>query len=67
MVQVYYEAADRISQLADEFGECDEVCQILRAGSARIAKLAGSHGGIIKIASATEEDTTEDTTEEEDK
>ena len=52
MVQNYYEAANRISQIAEEFSDCDEVCQVLKAGSTRIAKMAASQGGIIKLASA---------------
>ena len=49
MVKEYFEAAERLSNLAEEFVAEDEVANILRAGAARIAKMA--HGGIIKTAS----------------
>jgi len=58
MIQTYQEAANRISELANEFEDCDEVCQHLKAASSRIIDLAVAKGTIIKIASV---DTAEET------
>ncbi len=60
MIQIYQEAANRISELANEFEDCDEVCQHLKAASSRIIDLAISKGAIVKTASV---DTIEETLE----
>jgi len=55
MIQTYQEAANRISELANEFEDCDEVCQHLKAASSRMIDLAVAKGAIVKTASAEEE------------
>jgi hypothetical protein len=52
MVQEYFDAADKISQLADEYDDCDEISKTLKAGSAAIIKMAAFKGGLIKTASS---------------
>lgn len=54
MTQEYLEAANKLSDLAEEFEPHSEVASIIRAGSLRVAKLAIAHGAIIKIASAND-------------
>jgi hypothetical protein len=54
MFNEYYEAANKISQLADEFADCDEVCSTLKNASLKIAKMAEQYGAILKLATAKE-------------
>jgi len=60
MIEAYQEVANRISELANEFEDCDEVCQHLKAASSRIANLTIKKGSIVKMASV---DTAEETSE----
>ena len=53
MGQEYFEAANKITQLVDEYDDYDEICQALKACSIRIVKMATIKNRIIKTASAS--------------
>jgi hypothetical protein len=54
MIDTYQEAANRISELASKFEDCDEVCQHLKAASNHIANLSPK-STIVKITNVIEE------------
>lgn len=54
MFQTYYDAADKLSELAKEFDKDDEAYKLLKKASLKVSNMASNHGAIKKVASSNE-------------
>lgn len=54
MGQHYIKAAIQLSELADEFSDCDDICSILRGESVKLTKLGITKGALVKEAEEKE-------------